>query len=161
MDPKQLTSNDVSWVHDLIAPTYTGKLDPTTVSQILDSPTSLVLGDSTVPSFLRISYYEISDAQAKLMPNWVSAGFCTQIADLSVPDNLLISLLLEGLKQALVKFPKAATQLVWASIEDQATVKLLQQKYFPTAFVEGSYIGHKTLNDAYIEGTAQIAALPI
>jgi hypothetical protein len=151
---KSLDSNDSTWVKDLIASTYAAPLSDQSIKQTLDD-SSLTIGDSNIPIYLRVVYYNLVSSQADLMPKGIVTGMCTQIADLQSPlgtsfEKIIIPTLAEGLGQMIEKIPEAAKQQVWAFL-DPDTVAFLQKNFFPTAWIDGGYIGHLTLQDAFNE----------
>ena len=159
-----LTSNDAIWVKGLISPTYENIIKDQ-VDQMLKN--GVILGDPTIPTFLRILYYEIPIEQAKLMPLDISAGFNTQIADLHAPlelldtkfyDTILFPLVLKGLHQIANKYPEALSKPLWAVMPKESTLTF-QERYFPTCVVNGGYMVHKTLVTALKEGEAQLLKL--
>jgi len=153
MDLKELTPNDTDWVKALVDIIY----DDLPIEQIkseISNPDVITIGDENIPIYLRLVSLKIDPETAKALPIQIGEGQCTEVADLHTTSNdydgVVIPTLATGLAKALAQFPNSATRPVWAYL-DPDTADFLQQKYFPNCWVEGNYLGHKTLQEAYDE----------
>ena len=125
---RALTAADAGWVQPLWAAAYPAPPSVEDVAAMLaQQGTSAVFrGDSDVPAFVRMLYYEIP-ATGHAVP--VGPGWRSQVEPmLPLLDGLFTNLtmpriLLAGLDAALAAFPAAATsQPVWAML-DEATAE--------------------------------------